>query len=1111
MSETSFWELTGEQPTYDMGAIHEIYEKAIDQNKNDKTMLIRLRKAYAGAMDEAFENTVKPQTEELLNKIDKIYSDINTRFCVELWEDIFKSDCFKNIAMFNYVRNEIMAYFLYHEYISEDVWRVLDKYLYIMRDYDDIKAAFPVTFMQRVKQVLNGESFFEFERIKELRKTDKNPDDYIQDLFEFADMVEFEKSDKKIQRHMKKLEAYGFYHIYYDVERMNYLVRTGENDDEVERLCDMLAKEENIYIQSSVGWALWYLGRADDADSAWVKVLEQMPEYKKALFGHANYLYESECYEQAKDCIFTILETYGESDDVLKLMSDINEVVMKNYLEMYEENPDDLYDGIQYAWCLCQNGQWDEVIDFLLDMDEDESVSYDVNMLLGRAYFSKEKYNQAIPYLQKWIKQMMLLPCDGSEEYKEKIERYPAALAIMSETYHETGDIEKAIYFMEQSMHAYDSDDDERFKSMTRLADFYNEVGRYDDAFEVAERVLKEDDCYVWAYTAHQKAAFETYRTPAVISDYSALSNLVPNMPEPYIYAAKVYMYNNMYDDMEIVIERAESNRVSEPQFDVMRFIISAGRAEFSELTDIEEDYESMCASKPALREFKELDTRFYLIIENKYRSASRFDDAIEYIDIVIEKEPENNYHKWEKADLYFRKNDDAKALEIYDSIADSFKNNNSFLCDYAFCMQYNDKWEESAEILKEVLQSDDTFMADAYMMRYYKNLYMASNLREYYEKARMHIDRQIEKTPDNLFAVRERMMLLNITEDDEAYETAIKDALVILENEYDDECTMHMRLAELYMKKGDYDESVKELEKSFELQDESAYSSECDILKLAAKIYERMDRRDISEKALKKAYKKDRDVCFIKLIGDCCLKRGNYRESVKWYKKSEELCNDGYLSSAMLAKAHLLNKSKISAGRIHKRILENAHFDSAAALRNVAWQCFEILIDAEKAIKYMETALKYIEQEELDSVYSALALFYRYINDDNRAKEYAEKLFEVITKEHDGSIEKYLDVKHGLLNRIDNVVLYYIGIGDFETAGRYIDRMFKGKQCSWCNEPCCTDAYTRLALIRIMQGDFDGMTEVCKALESKDSCNSQARIYMEKTEELKKQYENYR
>ena len=46
----------------------------------------------------------------------------------------------------------------------------------------------------------------------------------------------------------------------------------------------------------------------------------------------------------------------------------INDVIMKNYLETYEENPDDLYDGIQYAWCLCQSGRWNDAIEFLLDL-----------------------------------------------------------------------------------------------------------------------------------------------------------------------------------------------------------------------------------------------------------------------------------------------------------------------------------------------------------------------------------------------------------------------------------------------------------------------------------------------------------------------------------------------------------------------------------------------------------------------------------------------------------------------------------------------------------------------------------------------------------------------
>lgn len=1108
MMNDDFWNLTGEQPVSDVEKIREICLKYAEKFKDDSDMTERLKVAYKSVMEKMLEEQIKPELGKLIKAMDEIYSDLRTRFDKGKWEKILDSDILKNSISFYYVRNEIMAYLMYHEYISCEIWHMIDEKLNIMNDYDELKAIFPITFIQRVKRVLDGEMMFEYERITALSDDAKNPDEYIQDLFELADMIEYGESSAKISRQIKKLENSGFYHICFDAEKLNYIVLYGGSEDEAEILCDKLAEDENIYVQACAAGGMWYIGKSDEADAIWQRILEIIPDYFKALIGHARYLFENECYEQAKDYVFAAIEAAGEKNEAMKLLSDINDVIMKNYLEMYEENPDDLYDGIQYAWCLCQCGRWDDAIEFLLDMDEDESISYDLNMLLGRAYYSKEDYKKAIPYLQKWIKQTMLLPCDGSEEYKERMERYPAALAVIGECFYETGDINKAVYFMEQSMHAYDDNDSEKLKSMTRLADFYNECGRYDEAFELSEQVISIDDGYVWAYFAHQKAAFETYNTPAVINDYLDLANFVPNIPEPYVYAAKVYMYNNMYDDMEAVLDRAAENEASDSQFDIMRYIIAASRADTKELLDIEEDFESMCASKPYIRSEKKMIARFYVIIENRYRKSGDFDSALEYIDRAIGLEPDNEYHKWEKADLYFRINEDEKALAIYKEISSELEDNTMFLCEYAFCMQYNDLWDESKALLEKILQREDTGMADAYMARVYNHIYSKSDMRSDYMKAKKHINEQIRKTPDSMFAVRERILLFLAAEDMSGFDTGIQDCYTLLESGYDDPIDVKKYLAEFYIKKGECEKALEVLKTIENLDSTIGINS---VYKLEAKAYIRMNKGELAEEALRKAYRKTKSPYYMREIADRCMENGDCRGAVRWYKKYIVYDDEDYLTSVKLAKAYLMNKNIKGAEKIYKEVLKHNGKKTSKAILQISYQIFNFMLDAEKAIECAERAVKYTPKEHLTDIYTALAIFSRYINDEERAQRYADKLRKEIIKS-DGTVERHIDATYGRCDRIDTVVAMYIGMGHFDKAEEYVKQMMcDDALCVWCSEPCCTDAYIRLAQIKIMRGDFDGMKNICGELLKRKSNEPIALSYIENIEELKKQYENYR
>lgn len=1096
MNNMNFWEITKTQKTDDLSEVKNIYDEYLKVFENDRISRMTLKDAYNEVRSEIMKK-INMQVECIIDYIDTLYQDTDKRFNEKVWDEMFYNMKNQNNEFFfDYFRNEFLGYLLNHMYFSNNIWKIFDKYFYIEQDYEQLKTNFPITFLNRVKQILNGDALFEYERIKKVSKNPKIADEYISELFELGDMIEYGAPFGDIENKIEKLKQYGYYHICFDVECMNYYVKSGRNNNEISELCEMFADEKNPYIAACVANALRYLGNADKADYIYLNILDEYPEYLKALLGHARYLFESCFYEQAKDYVFDIIDTVGDDDEVMALLKEINDAIIPNYQELYEENPDDGYNAIQYAWCLCQNEEWNDVIDVLSDTEDNEFISYDLNMLLGRAYFSTSQYDLASEYLQKWVKNMMLLPCDGTEEYKEKIERYPAALAILAENYYEMNNITQAIYYMEQSMHAYGQTDSERIKSIIRLADFYNIIGEYEKAFSLSEEAVKIDDCCIWGYVAHQKAAFELKKSEDVIQDYVTISTLAADYEGAYIYAAWIYLYSEMYDGLHMLLKRADSNGIYDENLFVMKLIVLANKVRDADLTKLEQDFKKASES---LNPDKRLYSIMYKCLSNRYKTMGKYKKAEEYIDKAIYFDEENLHLIWKKA-LLLDEFDTKSALRLYEDIYEDMKDDIIFLCDFSLCLLHNREWERYVEIFNDVQLDECRSVADMSMMYYYKYLFDESSLTEHYEKARMYIDRFIAQNPDDMNAVSERLSLAMMTDDVDICDTAIEDGeILLMSNDYLPNEIRKM-LALLYIRKG---EAEKAIEKSEQIENDEETSPGLSRYSILAKAYQRLNRIDISEKTMRKAYKKTGEPYYAKKIADYNAELGNFSMAIRWYHKYEDLTAKNMCIE--ISRVHYMSGDVKKAHKIRDDVFVNIKKATADTARDIAWHMFIFCDNTEKAILYMERAAQFSNENGLIDAYSALALFYRAVNDDKHAVKYAKKLFEIMTAKHDGMLEGYLNVSYGLRDRLDNVALYYIGMNQFDVAEKYLKKMMHGDYlCAWCSEPCCSDAYIRLAQLKMIQGDYDGMANVCHKLLEKDSSNQIARIYLKKAEEMK-------
>lgn len=1096
VNNMDFWELTGADKTDDIIFTDKIYNEYRQAHKNDRVALTKVKKAYNDAINEIFY-FINLRSKEIIGSIDSVYGDIDKRLDDRVWEKIFsENELLKSKSHFSYARSDILSYFLNHDHLPKSVWQIIDKYCHVMRDYRQLKKTFPITFLQHIKSVLNGETMFEYERLKKTRKNPGNADKYIADLFELGDMIDFGAPFNEIEKRIAQLKNYGYYHICFDVERMNYYVKADIEYEKAALLCKQLENEKNPYIAVSVGYAQWHFGELDKADDTWLEVLEKYPKYLNAMIGHAKYLIETENYEQAKEYIFDIIDTVGEHDEVLKLLKTVNDFFTGNYREIYEENPDDVYNAIQYAWCLCQNEEWDAVIDVLSDCEEDEVTSYDLNMLLGRAYFSEGNHKQAIAYLQKWLKNMLLLPCDGSEEYIDKLQRYPAALAILAECFYETGDIKQAIYYMEQSAHAYDKNDDERIKSIIRLAEFLNTAGEYEKAIAIAQEAIDLDDGCVWGYTAHQRAAFALNRLSEVEDDYFAITNLMPENKDAYIYGAVASINKERYDDLAVILERAEKNGIYDKNLYLSNFILAANKVEDEQLHALCGEFRKMCGDSCA--EYKDLHVAFYRCMSNRYSSIQSIDNAIECIDMAIDADGENLHLQWNKA-MLLTKCVKAAALELFERLSDKMSNNKLFLCDWSLRLQENGEWEKSAEVLRDILSDEDNSIADICMLNYYKQRFNQTKQTSDYQKAKMHIDSFIKKNPDDMYGLSERLTLAMYTDDVDICAAAIEDGEILLLTDKEAQNETRKMMALLYIRNNEPEKALdilSQVKNDIDIGDFFSKNS------LEACAYVKMDKYDIAEQIMRKAYKKTEDPYYARKIGDYNVEQGNFSMALRWYRKYEDMTGDSL--DDLMSRAYYLNGKDDIARKMCDNAVLYITRSTAYTARQLIWQKFAFLHNTEYAAMFAERIKKYTSGDDLIDLYAALAVFYRFCGDDKNAVKNAERMLKHITKKN-GSLENYIDVSYGRCDKLDDAALYCIGMNRLDEAEEYIRRMMNERAlCVWCSEPCCSDAYIRMAQLKILQKDYDAAATVCNELLKKQSANPMALYYLKMLEEMK-------
>lgn len=1114
MERQMMFHVLGIQETKDENAIRDAYRGLLKNTnpEDDPEGFKRLREAYEGAVqfarqpDSEEEEKEKTDIDLWVGKIDEIYRDILQRRQEEAWKRVLADPVCDDLDTSLEAREAFLVYLMDHIYLPHNIWQLLDKQFQIVEDKENILQKFPKDFLDYAIYYIEHASFIDYGlfRVTEGQDGDRDADAYIRSYLEIKRHIDQGETEGLLQR-LDELKAFGIYHPYADAERLRLLSLSGQSwrkdsnpEDEgaagetapevgeAQQLADRLLEEyrKDMYILLYCGEARWAAGRREEAYGIWKEILEENPDHYTAKYGVARYLIAEEEYEEAKELMMDLLNMDGRDEAVLEDMRKTNEALIARYRASAAQPDLDeakrCRDTVELGWCLFQNEYMDEAIELIKDLVPDEEQAYSYENLAGRLLYRAERYEEALPHLERWLEMIRSTPDDGSAENRKRISREFRACHILSGCCFELKRQEDALKYVDMAIETAGEFSD-RQACMQYKAYLLFEDKKYKDSIDVCDRILEGDEGYFPAVLQRQEAAYELKNGQQVVDDYYRAIRIYGGYYKPYMLAAEAFFYSNQFADAKGVLDRARENQV-EFSDNMKLYEIKVLR----NLAEKREDRERPFAiAKELLEALKKPDgdTDIEDKSEVEYEIAllcwdnNEMDRALEHLQRAIDQNPDRMQYRMIRGHIYLDKKEYKKALAEYGEAKSAYGSTPALHYNCGLCQEELGMKVLAMEEFEKALECQEGYRdANEKLADYYKDKYTATYDPADFEKAMSYIDAQLKARESCYYLVEKGRLFMS------AYrlEEAIAEFEKALTFEADDWASYN-NLGCCYKYLGQFEKAIQYLEKAAQCMGDKKsvlpYSNMADC-------YEALgDYR----KAIW-CYEKDLEMfpdrrTFRKEIGLLYQYLEDYDNALRYFEMEPEL-DDYYENVAMVQ--YLQGKKKDAVKTYVKGINRASKENKCSRMCDLAYFYKDILGDFRKAEGYYKKALAAAETED-DRQETEWKLAYMYFRMGKKkdARLHAAKSLEHFKKSGSGSEENYLKYYSFGPARLMRFGWLYICLGETEKGLAMLEDMTRWKRCRQCRYRACYEGYQHLGMYYEAAGDREKACEYYKkALE---------------------------
>lgn len=1113
MERQIIFHVLGIQETKDENMIRDAYRTLLKNTnpEDDPEGFKRLREAYEGALQ--FSRQPQEQGEEAKEKTDidlwveradKVYCNILQRNSAAQWQEILSDPVCDDLDTSLEAREAFLVYLMDHIYLPHEIWELVDRQFQIVEDRESILQKFPKDFLDYAVYYIQHDSFIDYGLFRITNEEQMDADAYIRNYLDIKRQID--RGDKEgLLEKLDQLEAFGVYHPYADAERLRLWSLDGESwredkalEDEknwdslpvfvqqAQDLTDRLLREyeNDSYILLYCGEARWAAGRKEEAYQIWKTILKDNPSHYTAKYGAARYLIMKEEYEEAKELMMDLLNADGRDEAVLEDMRKTNEALIARYKESIAK-PDieesvRCKDTVELGWCLFQNEYMDEAIELITDFVPDEEQTYSYENLTGRLLYRAEKYEEALPHLERWLELIRATKDDGSDENKKRISREYRACHILSGCCFELKRQEEALNYVDMAIEAAEEFSDKQ-ACMQYKAYLFFEDKRYKDSIDVCDAILAQDEGYFPAVIQRQEAAYEMKNGQQVVDDYYRAIRIYAGYYKPYLLAAEAFFYSNQFSDALGVLDRARENQV-EFSANMRLYEVKVLR----NLAEKREDREKAFAiAEELLKALENPDGE--MDIEDKseveyeiallYWDDNDMDKALEHLQKAIDQNPNRMQYRMIRGHIYLDKKEYKMALAEYKEAESVYGSTPALHYNCGLCQEELGMKALAMEEFEKSLQCQEGYRdANEKLADYYKEKYSAAYDPADFEKAMGYIDNQLKVRENCYYLVEKGRLFMS------AYrlEEAILEFEKALGYEPDDWAS-HNNMGCCYKYLGQFEKAIECLEKAVQCMGEGKsvlpYSNMADC-------YEALGDY---EKAIW-CYKKDLEMfpdrkAFRKEIGLLYQYMGDYDNALNYFQLEPDL-DDYYENVAMVL--YLQGKKREAIKTYVKGINKASKDNKTSRMCDLAYFYKDILGDFRKAEGYYKRALAaaLTEDDRRETEWKLAYLYFR-MGKKQDARLHAAKSLEHFKNSDSGTEENYLKYYSFGPARLMRFGWLYICLGETEKGLKMLKDMTRWKRCRQCRYKACYEGYQHLGMYYEAAGDREKACEYYKkALE---------------------------
>lgn len=387
------------------------------------------------------------------------------------------------------------------------------------------------------------------------------------------------------------------------------------------------------------------------------KGLSLLKENEK-LFGEEDLFQAAQIYQQlgmledAKELFKNLLYQFPNESDLIISLAEV-------HIDLDEE---------------------DEAMALLENIQEEDEVYVQSLLLLADLYQAQGLFEVSE---QKLLAAKKLAPNE------------PIISLALGELYLSQGDYKKAIPYYEAVI-SHEGDMD--FSLEERLAECYSATGQFEEAMpyfdQALQKELKIDVLFQYGFTAFQAGFFKTS-----IEKLNQVKELDYEYSSLYLYLAKAYEHEGLLEDSLRVAKEGLAVNEYNKELQVYGAKVAMKQQNIQE-------------AERLLREAIAIDPGYVeaaLTLTKIFLQEERYEDVIDCLQELINFGETDPQYDWDLAVAYQKTEKYSDALNHYRHAYTSFKDDSSFLYDYAHFLLEEGKREEAKPLFEKLIQLDPT------------------------------------------------------------------------------------------------------------------------------------------------------------------------------------------------------------------------------------------------------------------------------------------------------------------------------------------------------------------------------------------------------------------